>query len=179
MQPDQEIGVLGAGTSAGDEWLTVTPERVRAVLTDLKALGYDFLAFITCVDHLGEPAGPARFAPEGARGEPGGLDQDPRFELIYQLRNMRDGRLVRVRAFLPAERASVASVHDIFGNANWDERETWDLFGIDFVGHPDLTRILMPEEWVGHPLRRDHPVGGEAVDFTEDQETWQTAGDAN
>ena len=82
---------------------------------------------------------------------------------------------VRVRTFLPEENPHLASVQDLYPPADWDERETYDLFGIVFDGHPDLRRILMPDEWVGHPLRRDYPVGGEPVDFSEEHEKWQTA----
>jgi NADH-quinone oxidoreductase subunit C len=88
---------------------------------------------------------------------------------------METGHELRVRVYLPESDPRAQSVHDIYRPANWDERETYDLFGIVFEGHPGLTRILMPEDWLGHPLRRDFPVGGEAVEFSEDYEAWQTA----
>ncbi|TMC11070.1 MAG: hypothetical protein E6J41_07050 [Chloroflexi bacterium] len=78
-------------------------------------------------------------------------------------------------SFIDGDPPHIESAYDLFPPANWDERETWDLFGIAFEGHPDLTRILLPDDWEGHPLRRDFPVGGEPVDFSEDHETWQTA----
>lgn len=81
---------------------------------------------------------------------------------------------LRVRTYLPADDPVVPSVQDIHAPAGWDERETWDMFGIRFEGHPDLKRILMPDDWEGYPLRRDFPVGGEPVDFSEDHEQWQT-----
>ena len=83
-------------------------------------------------------------------------------------------RLIRIRAFLGAENPTIASAHDLFGPANWDEREVWDLFGIRFEGHPDLVRILLPDDWEGHPLRRDYPVGGDPVEFSQEHEEWQT-----
>jgi NADH-quinone oxidoreductase subunit C len=98
-----------------------------------------------------------------------------RFELVYQLRNMKTLHEIRVRVYVPESDPRAPSVHDIFGPANWDERETFDMFGILFDGHPGLTRILMPEDWIGHPLRRDFPVGGEPVEFSEEHEAWQTA----
>jgi len=152
--------LLASGVLAGEEWITVPREHIREVLQALRQQGFESYLFMTCVDHLATPV----------------LDRPPeRFELVYQLREMRRRRELRVRVFVPEGDPTVASVHDIFAPANWDERETWDLFGIRFEGHPDLTRILMPEDWVGHPLRRDYPVGGEPVDFSEDHEAWQTA----
>ena len=162
--------VVAEGVSAGDEWITVAAGSLREVLTGLRdGEGYEALAFMTCVDHLATVALPGS-RPPFATPELEGC----RFELVYQLRSYQNRRTLRVRTFVPEEDPSVASVSDIYPNANWDERETWDLFGIRFDGHPDLTRILMPDDWVGHPLRRDYPVGGEQVDFSEEHEVWET-----
>ncbi|HKF19818.1 MAG TPA: NADH-quinone oxidoreductase subunit C [Candidatus Dormibacteraeota bacterium] len=153
-------GILAHGVIAGAEWVSVPRERLRETLTELKSQGYESYVFMTCVDHLATPT----------------VEKPPeRFELVYELRNMKTHRELRVRVFVPEDDPRVHSAHDIYTPANWDERETWDMFGIHFAGHPDLTRILMPDDWVGHPLRRDYPVGGEPVDFSEDHEVWQTA----
>jgi NADH-quinone oxidoreductase subunit C len=152
--------VEAKGVIAGDDWIQVPRERIRETLLALKEQRYLSYCFMTAVDHLATPV--AARPPE-------------RFELVYQLRNMETHHELRIRVFVPEADARVPSSHDIYPPANWDERETWDLFGIVFEKHPDLTRILMPEDWVGHPLRRDFPVGGEPVDFSEEHETWQTA----
>jgi NADH-quinone oxidoreductase subunit C len=152
--------VSARGVIAGDDWIQVPREHVHATLAALKGQGYASYCFMTAIDHLATPVvdAPAE-----------------RYELVYQLRDMKRRHELRVRVLVPESDPTVASVHDLFGPANWDERETWDLFGIEFDGHPGLSRILMPEDWVGHPLRRDFPVGGEPVDFSEDHEKWQTA----
>ena len=151
--------IVERGVSAGDAWITVAPENVHSALAALKDEGYRLLVFLTCVDHLADSSGqfPARF------------------EVVYELRNMETRELIRVRAFVDGDPPRIDSVHDLFPPANWDERETFDMFGVVFADHPDLTRILMPDDWVGHPLRRDFPVGGEVVEFSEEHETWQTA----
>ena len=154
-----QSAVSERGVSAGDEWVSISPETIHEVLEGLKADGFRSWCFLTAVDHLAEPGDP----------KPG------RYELVYQLRNMESGKLLRVRAYLAEEDPVASTVSDLFPAANWDERETYDQFGIRFEGHPDLTRILNPDDWVGHPLRRDYPVGGEPVDFSEDHETWFTA----
>ena len=151
--------VADRGVSAGDQWITVPAERVRDALAALKADGYRLLVFLTCVDHLADSS----------------REWPARYELIYQLRNLETREQLRVRAFIDGDPPRIDSAWDIFPPANWDERETYDLFGIVFNEHPELTRILMPDDWVGHPLRRDYPVGGEPVDFSEEHEKWLTA----
>jgi NADH-quinone oxidoreductase subunit C len=151
--------VVERGISAGDAWVTVEPGNIRAALQSLKDDGYRLLVFLTCVDHLAD----------ASRKWPG------RYELVYQVRDMESKDTIRVRAFVDGDPPRIDSVHDLFPPANWDERETYDLFGVVFSDHPELTRILMPDDWVGHPLRRDYPVGGEVVEFSEEHKIWQTA----
>jgi NADH-quinone oxidoreductase subunit C len=154
--------IVDRGVSAGDPWLAVEPGNVHEALSALRDDGYRLLVFLTCADHLDDPSRPF----------------PARFELVYQLRNTETREQLRVRTFVDGEAGNpprVDSVHDLFPPANWDERETYDMFGIVFTDHPDLTRILMPDDWVGHPLRRDYPVGGEVVEFSEEHERWQTA----
>jgi NADH-quinone oxidoreductase subunit C len=151
--------IIDRGVSAGDDWITVSPESVRDALAALRADGYRLLTFLTCVDHLADAS----------------REWPKRFEIVYQLRDLDTLKQLRVRAFVEGDPPRIDSVHDLFPPANWDERETYDLFGIVFNDHPDLTRILMPDDWVGHPLRRDYPVGGETVEFSEEHEMWQTA----
>ena len=153
--------IVEKGVSAGDAWITVEPDKVHESLSALRDEGYRLLVFLTCVDHLADAS----------------REWPARFEVVYQLRNMETLDQLRVRTFVDGDPPRVDSSHDLFPPANWDERETYDMFGIVFDGHPDLTRILMPDDWVGHPLRRDYPVGGEIVDFSDDHDTWQTAPD--
>jgi NADH-quinone oxidoreductase subunit C len=153
--------IVERGVSAGDAWITVDPANIHDALSSLKGEGYRLLLFLTCVDHL----------VDASRKWPG------RYEIVYQLRNMDTLEQLRVRTFIDGDPPRIDSVSDVFPPANWDERETWDMFGVVFNNHPDLTRILMPDDWVGHPLRRDYPVGGEVVEFSEEHETWQTAPD--
>src|SRR4029077_16898549 len=139
----------------------VPAEKVHDAMAELKDDGYRLLVFLTCVDHLVDTS----------------REWPWRYELVYQTRDREKLRDLRVRAFIGGDPPQIDSVHDLFPPANWDERETYDMFGIVFNDHPDLTRILMPDDWVGHPLRRDYPVGGETVEFSEEHEKWQTAPD--
>ena len=154
-----EALIVEKGVSAGDQWITVDAANVHEAMAALKEDGYRLLVFLSCVDHLAD----------ASRKWPG------RFEVIYQLRNFETRDEMRVRAFVEGNEPHIASVSDLFPPANWDERETYDMFGIVFDNHPELTRILMPDDWVGFPLRRDYPVGGEPVEFSEEHERWQTA----
>jgi NADH-quinone oxidoreductase subunit C len=156
-----ETLVVERGVSAGDQWVTIDAAKVHDALSGLRDSGYRLLVFLSCVDHLAD----------ASRTWPA------RYEILYQLRNIETREQIRVRAFLDGEPPRIESVADMFPPANWDERETYDMFGVVFENHPELTRILMPDDWVGHPLRRDYPVGGEVVEFSVEHERWQTAPD--
>lgn len=105
-------------------------------LRDTSALRFDFLADIVGVDFL---------------------PQAPRYEVVYHLVSIPNHLRLRVKVRVP-EGGSVPSVQAVWPAANWHEREVWDMFGIFIEGHPDLRRILMPEDWEGHPQRKDYPV---------------------
>jgi NADH-quinone oxidoreductase subunit C len=101
------------------------------------------------------------------------LPAQPRFGVHYELLNMARVERLRVKAMLPGPTngslPSIDSCVELFPTAEYQEREAYDFFGIEFRGHPDLRRILLPEDYVGWPLRRDYPVGGEPVLFTKDE----------
>jgi len=120
--------------------LYVSRDDVPAVaraLRDRPELGFALLVDITAVD----------FWP-----------REPRFELVYIVASIERRLRARIKVRLPGGDARVATVSGIWPAANWLEREVWDLFGIVFDGHADLRRLLMPEDWTGHPLRKDYPV---------------------
>jgi len=94
------------------------------------------------------------------------LPRAPRFEVVYNLLSLSQNLRINLKVEVPEERARVPSVVRVWPTANWHERETYDFYGIEFTGHPDLTRILLPDDWVGHPLRKDSPLGYEEVAFT-------------
>ncbi len=112
---------------------------------DTKGLEYNFLSDVTAIDYY-----PAQ----------------PRFALAYHLYSMTHNRSLRLKVYLPDDNPVVSSITDVYPAANWQEREAYDLMGINFTGHPDLRRILMPDDWDGHPLRKDYPLGYETVQFT-------------
>jgi NADH-quinone oxidoreductase subunit C len=92
--------------------------------------------------------------------------QEPRFSVVYQLYSLPHRLLFGLRVPVPGERPEVPTIESVYPNANWHEREVYDMFGITFTGHSDLRRILMPFDWVGHPLRKDYPLGYEEVQFS-------------
>ncbi|NLA34084.1 MAG: NADH-quinone oxidoreductase subunit C [Actinobacteria bacterium] len=146
----------GALVSHGLDNDVLFPERENyvALLKALRADGY-FMAIDLCgVDYLTHPG---RTLPDGVVAE--------RFEVVTQLIRHSDGSRLRVRVQVPAQEPSIASVCDLFPGVEAMEREAYDMFGIVFEGHPDLTRILMPDEWSGHPLRKDYAVGRIPVQF--------------
>lgn len=121
----------------------VCKDDIVGVLAKLKNLGYEVLSEMSAVDMLA---------------------QDNRFEMFYQLHSVQesfsDKRRVRVKCYL-GETEQIDSVSSIFSLALWSEREAYDMLGIRFVNHPNLTRLLMPKDWVGHPLRRSYPLQGD------------------
>jgi NADH-quinone oxidoreductase subunit C len=128
-----------------DEVTLVIPrDRLIEALTHARDAGFRALTDLTAVDRL--PA-------------------EPRFELVYLLTNYSDPARVRFRVRVAAGDAAVSSAVSIYPGANWLEREVFDMFGIRFSGHPDLKRILMPDDWEGHPLRKDFPLVEEPVHF--------------
>lgn len=91
---------------------------------------------------------------------------EPRFALVYHLYSMLHNRSLHLKVFLPGDNPTITSVTSVYPAANWFEREAYDLLGITFEGHPDMRRILMPDGWDGHPLRKDYPLGYETVQFS-------------
>ena len=116
--------------------------------------GFDLLVDVTAVDHL---TNLRRELPEGVT--PG------RFEVVVNLLSISRRERVRVIVQVPADDPSVGSLFDVFPGSEFPEREVFDLFGIRFEGHPDLVRLLMPDDWEGHPLRKDYSVGRIPVQF--------------
>ena len=99
----------------------------------------------------------------------GGVDllpRDPRFEVVYHLLSLTRNRRFVIKVQVPETRPQVPTVTGVWPTANWHERETYDFYGIVFAGHPDLTRILLPDDWEGWPLRKDSPLGYQEVAFT-------------
>jgi NADH-quinone oxidoreductase subunit C len=90
----------------------------------------------------------------------------PRFHVVYHLIALSDQRILSLRVPVNGTELSVPTLERVFPDANWFEREVWDLFGIHFEGHSDPRRIMMPEDWSGHPLRKDYPLGYEEVQFS-------------
>ena len=98
------------------------------------------------------------------------LPDEPRFEVVYHLRSLPNRGFLRLKVMVEGNHPQVPTLTSVWPTANWHERETYDMFGIIFDGHPNLSRILMPDGWEGHPLRKDHPLGYEEVAFTHNAE---------
>jgi NADH-quinone oxidoreductase subunit C len=119
--------------------LTIVRELLPAAAAAVKAAGYNFLEDLTAVDWF--PA-------------------SPRFQVSYHILSHRFKEYIRLKVLLEEQDPTVESLVPVWPSANFYEREVFDLFGIRFEGHPNLRRIMMPEEWKGHPLRKDYPVEG-------------------
>ena len=148
--------ILGTEFNRGRAVLETHPVHVVPVLTTLRDKGYSFLASLHGVDYYPE---------------------EPRLGVLYELLDMHAVDRITVKARVPIDEPHIATVVDMWPGANHPEREVYDMFGVVFDGHPDLRRILMPEDYEGFPQRRDFPVGGEPVLFTYNEQnsygTWQ------
>ncbi|WP_298211897.1 NADH-quinone oxidoreductase subunit C [Ferrimicrobium sp.] len=118
--------------------------------------GFIYLADLTCVDYLNDQT---RVVDEGVQAQ--------RFELVVNLRSFAPPSILRIRVQVPEDDPAVPSLFSLYPGAEAMEREVFDLFGLRFEDHPDLTRILLPEDWEGHPLRKDYGVGRVPVQFKE------------
>ncbi len=129
----------------GDETIVVRRESLVEILRrcrEAPALAFDMLTDLTAVDYLTFP----------------GREDGPRFEVVYHLYSLGLNHRLRVKVRVEEDDALVPTAVPLWPIANWLEREVWDMFGIRFEGHPDLKRLLLYEEFVGHPLRKDYPI---------------------
>jgi NADH-quinone oxidoreductase subunit C len=134
--------------------LTIDPTLIRPVLEQLRGKGYAFMSSLHGVDYY---------------------PHEPRLGVHYELLDMERVDRITVKLRLSSEAPEVDSVTAAWPTANHQEREVYDMFGVIFKGHPDLRRILMPEDYEGHPQRRDFPIGGEPVIFTYNDKSRQGA----
>ena len=147
--------VLGSDEAFGEVTILVARPRlveVARLLRDHEDALYELPICVTAVDW------PDR--------EP----DTPRFDVVYQLRSMQHNDVVRLVVQVPEDDPTVPTLEGVFAGMDWHERETYDLLGIRFEGHHDLRRILLPEDWEGHPLRKDYVSFGEPIAFTHNLE---------
>lgn len=133
-------------TPFGQQVARVPREQLVGFVGAARAAGYAMFIDLCAVDYL---------------------HRDPRFEVVVNLLSLDPPARLRILTGLPGDDPVAPSITGVFAGANFYERETYDLFGVTFEGHPDLTRILLPDDWVGHPLRKDVPVGAVPVQFKE------------
>jgi NADH-quinone oxidoreductase subunit C len=136
------FGPLDTSAFRGQTRVVVPAEVSFDVLAWLKERGFDLLVDVSCVDYLDYPGATQRYG------------------LVYLLASTTTNQRLTVRVFVDDPDPTVKSVVPLWAGANWLEREVWDLFGIRFTGHPDLRRLVMPEEFTAHPLRKDYPLQG-------------------
>ncbi len=150
LRDRDEESVLGTVFFRERAAVLVSPASVPATLEALRSKGYGFLASVHGVDYFPE---------------------EPRLGVHYELIDMARVDRIAGRTRVPVDAPEVPSVTAEWPTANHQEREVFDMFGVIFEGHPDLRRILMPEDYEGHPQRRDFPIGGEPILFTHNEDT--------
>ncbi len=131
----------------GELTLEIDAARIAEVCRFLKSDKYERLAAVTCVDVY---------------------PMEPRFEMIYHMHSIARNERVRLKCKVGGERPEIESVFPVYRGADWYEREVFDLFGVFFRNHPNMTRILMPDDWEGHPLRKDYPVHGHKYSYSRE-----------
>lgn len=137
--------ILGTTHRFGRAEIQIDPAKNVAVIEQLRAKGYNFLASLHGVDYYPE---------------------EPRLGVIYELLDMHAVDRISVKARVTIDDPKIDTIVHLWPGADFPEREVYDMFGVEFDGHPDLRRIHMPEDYEGHPQRRDFPIGGEPVLFT-------------
>jgi NADH-quinone oxidoreductase subunit C len=150
LRDANQDSILGTEFNRGRAVVLTHPEHVISVLEALHGKGYTFLASLHGVDYYPE---------------------EPRLGVLYELLDMKSVDRITVKTRVSIDEPTVGSVVGLFPGAENPEREVYDMFGVVFDGHPDLRRILMPEDYEGFPQRRDFPVGGEPVLFTANEQT--------
>lgn len=123
----------------GELTLEIAPARIVEACQVMRANGYNMLSSVTATDWF---------------------PVEPRFRVVYHLANLAERKRLRLAARVPGDDPRIETVISVWPAANWYEREVFDLFGVQFAGHPNLTRLLLPEDWEGHPLRKDYPIEG-------------------
>lgn len=139
LQNSLPDAIVGAKFDRNELTLTIAKDQIRAAAGVVQQAGYNFLEDVTCVDWY---------------------PSEPRFHVIYHILSMALKERLRLMAQVESIDPSIDSITPVWPSANFYEREVWDLFGVRFHEHPNLRRIMMPEEWPGHPLRKDYPVEG-------------------
>jgi NADH-quinone oxidoreductase subunit C len=138
----ERFGSLDTSVFRGQTRVVVPAAMSFDLLAWLKERGFDLLVDVTCVDYLED------------------RDAKHRYGLVYLLASTTTNQRLTIRVFVDDPDPAVRTVVPLWAAANWLEREVWDMFGIRFTGHPDLRRLLMPEEFTAHPLRKDYPLQG-------------------
>jgi NADH-quinone oxidoreductase subunit C len=155
-EPRPEVHGWPVVDSHGQQVVHCTRDGYIDLMASLKEDGFEMCADLCAIDYL---AHFGRQLPDGIQAE--------RFEVAVDVVSIAQHRRIRVRVQIPESEVSVPTLFDLWPGTEAMEREAYDLIGIRFDNHPDLTRILMPEDWEGHPLRKDYPVGGVPVQFKE------------
>ena len=149
LQSFDPAAIVTGKLAAGELTLEIDASKISAVLRHLKSEEqFNRLASITAVDWY---------------------PTEPRFEVVYHLHSIPANQRLRLKCRLAGDKATIESATAVYAGADWYEREVFDLFGITFTHHPDLRRIMLPDCWQGHPLRRDYPVHGHKYDYKDEQ----------